>query len=423
MPCGQQAGIRSFSLNDLAVDEVADDLVLRPAADPLFAVVDGEVVLFDPTRSTSSLLNPTAALIWASIDGSTSVGDLIEDLVAETGGDRSVIDRDVRAAVARFTAEGIVDPPDRDRPDAPATTEVVGTSTSDERDRRRRRRLDAALDRMTWHGDPRARSCGGVTVAVRAGSAALAEALAPALAGFPVADGVPGAVLSVLDRGRGARRYRIVLGCETRGWAATEHQAIDLVLAELDDLVARGATGRVVLHAGAAELGGVVVVLVGPSGAGTSTLTAHLVQRGFGYVSDEVVALEPHTWSVTPHPRVIGLRDDAVDLLGLGSHRTGEPGTTRVAPTELGRVSTGGTVGLVVLLTDRPEGAADRPTSRGTALLELLASTHPCTFEVGTGPTDPLAVLAELVTTVPVVHLPRQPLDDARRAIAAHLAT
>lgn len=423
MPCGQQAGIRSFSLDDVAVDDLADDLVLRPATGPQFAVVDGEVVLFDPDRSASTLLNPTAALIWASIDGHASVGDLIDDLVAETGGDRSVIDRDVRAAVARFRTDGLVEEGTDVQPGQPQTPAAVGSPAAAEREHRRRRRLDAALDRLTWHGEDHARSCGGATVVVRAGSARLSAALAPALADLPDADGEPEAVLSVLDRGRGARRYRVVLGSETRGWAATEREATDLVLAELDDLAARHAAGRVVLHAGAVERDGVVVVLVGPSGAGKSTLAAHLVQRGFGYLTDEVVALEPRTWSTTPYPRVIGLRDDAVDLLGLGAHRTAGPGKVRVAPSGLGRVATGGTVGLVVVLSGSTEGAADRPRTRGVALLELLASTYPSTFEVGIGPAEPLAVLAELVTTVPVLHLPRQPLDDARRTIAAHLAT
>ena len=95
-----------------------------------------------------------------------------------------------------------------------------------------------------------------------------------------------------------------------------------------------------------------------------------------------------------------------------------------MAPSGLGRVATGGTVGLVVLLGDPTEGAAEqRPATPGATLLDLLASTYPSTLEVGVGPADPLAVLAELVTTVPVLQLPRQPLDDAGRAIAAHLAT
>ena len=52
-------------------------------------------------------------------------------------------------------------------------------------------------------------------------------------------DEEPEAVLSVLDRGRGARRYRVVLGSETRGWAATEREATADELAADHDQILR----------------------------------------------------------------------------------------------------------------------------------------------------------------------------------------
>ncbi len=51
------------------------------------------------------------------------------------------------------------------------------------------------------------------------------------------------------------------------------------------------ATGYAVLHAAAVRVGDAAVVMVGPSGAGKTTLTRGLLQTGAEYLSDECVAI------------------------------------------------------------------------------------------------------------------------------------
>jgi hypothetical protein len=73
---------------------------------------------------------------------------------------------------------------------------------------------------------------------------------------------------------------------------------------------------HLVLHAGAVSVGGRGLLLPGPSGAGKSTLTAALVSRGFGYLSDELAAIDPSWLEIEPYPKPLSLRARSLVLLG-----------------------------------------------------------------------------------------------------------
>lgn len=62
-----------------------------------------------------------------------------------------------------------------------------------------------------------------------------------------------------------------------------------------------------VLHSAAAQAPAGPVLLPAPMEAGKSTLVAELVRRGWGYLTDELVALEPDTLAVRAFPRAISL--------------------------------------------------------------------------------------------------------------------
>ncbi|MDO8392259.1 MAG: PqqD family protein [Actinomycetota bacterium] len=63
--------------------EFADDLVPQPAPFVRTAFLDDEAVLYLVHETRAVLLNPTAAVVWAAIDGETSVAE-IAALLAET---------------------------------------------------------------------------------------------------------------------------------------------------------------------------------------------------------------------------------------------------------------------------------------------------------------------------------------------------
>jgi AAA domain-containing protein len=60
--------------------------------------------------------------------------------------------------------------------------------------------------------------------------------------------------------------------------------------------------GLDVIHAGAVAWDGGVVALVGPSGAGKTTLATRLVARGATFVTDDALALEMNEEGVVAHP-------------------------------------------------------------------------------------------------------------------------
>ncbi len=63
-----------------------------------------------------------------------------------------------------------------------------------------------------------------------------------------------------------------------------------------------------VLHAAAVTNGSQTVIIAGPSGAGKTTISLECVRRGFRYVTDEFVALDPTGVVLHPFPRAATLK-------------------------------------------------------------------------------------------------------------------
>lgn len=71
------------------------------------------------------------------------------------------------------------------------------------------------------------------------------------------------------------------------------------------------------IHAGVVSGPDGLIAIPGESGLGKTTLVAALLRVGFGYVSDEALALDRATGAVTPFPRPLSLCGDVWPLLGL----------------------------------------------------------------------------------------------------------
>ena len=117
-----------------------------------------------------------------------------------------------------------------------------------------------------------------------------------------------------------------------------------------------------------------VVVLAGASGSGKSTLAAAATLHGWGYVADEVAAVDPATLVASPYHRPIGLRRQGAEALGLPfpPGRT-VPGDAVDWPVDPARHSPGGTVRLIALVLWDP----DAPTTcdevaPAQAMVELM---------------------------------------------------
>lgn len=67
------------------------------------------------------------------------------------------------------------------------------------------------------------------------------------------------------------------------------------------------ATEHLLLHASAAEWKGRTLIFPAPMESGKTTLVAGLVRAGFGYVSDEAVAIDPSSLMVDAFPRALSI--------------------------------------------------------------------------------------------------------------------
>jgi hypothetical protein len=95
---------------------------------------------------------------------------------------------------------------------------------------------------------------------------------------------------------------------------ATEGEAIEWLLWDINRSTAAASDDSLLLHAGAVQASEGAIVFPAASGGGTSTLVAGLVRLGFGYLSDEIVALSLDPTSVQPYPKPITLKPGSYHL-------------------------------------------------------------------------------------------------------------
>jgi hypothetical protein len=391
----------------------------------LEAVAGEGSVLLDRTSSRSHVLNASAALVWDAIDGTRTADEIVEHVAGRTGLARDEVSADVRELLARLAARDlVVAVPRPDEPGRPAGRDVdpgiAGTDPGAVMDHRLATAGAAEVVRVTL---------AGAHVSIRSDDPQAARLLEVATGSLPRAPSVE-AVVEVLDAGGGdgdERRFHVVVDGVLAARSPTAAAAADAALVHLNLLAVRRTEGRLLLHAGAVERGGGVVVVAGPSGRGKSTLTAALVRSGFGYLTDELVAVDPVSGAVVPYPKGLDLAEGSRRLLGLAPGEGSAPAgpEVRVAPDTLGRLSDGGRVALVVLLADPDDGPgpvgggvvgaeeALVPLDPVEALVELLPNVFDETF----GLPGALQHLADLVSSVPVLALPRLPLATAVAAV------
>lgn len=417
VPCQQKKGVRQFSLNAPDVPPVVDDFVPILNDQMTFTALDGQVVLHDPQRDVSHVLNAGAALVWATVDDRLRTIDLVEQLAVETGEPHETIDRDVRLVLAQFLNSGIVlaEPPAGPVHDLSALEHEAALLAREARRGAAHARLALVLEHRDWCSGIGPRQAGGTTVLVRTNDPTIQGHLDEVLSSLPAADQVE-ATISVVDRGRdGGHRYRVIVDNEVRFRVHTAEEATDHVLTQLNLLAIGRTPHKLLFHGGAVERDGFVVAVLGPSGQGKSTLTAALVQRGWGYLSDELVTVDPATLRVEPYPKALDLSDQSLELLGpVDALPPLPPGKRQVPPASLGSLSTGGRLGLLVMLGaddagghDVSERAGGSPLAPIDALQQLMLNTFRETMQLP----DALDHLARLCTVVPAVALERSDLE------------
>jgi hypothetical protein len=170
------------------------------------------------------------------------------------------------------------------------------------------------------------------------------------------------------------------------------------------------------LHAGAVSRDGRAVLIAGPGGSGKSTLATLLVDRGFRYLGDDVVALDPSTGEVHPFPASPLVRTDpgrplsASEVLLLPRRRVAiDASRVDRAPTP---------VGLVVLPSYQPGELRIWRSSPAVAAIELVR--HSMSFD--TRPEDAIRTLSRWMCEWPAVGLAFDDPERAASLVAAQVA-
>lgn len=339
---------------------IRTDDAVSAATDTCWGMVDGRLLLFDPTTRRIHELNEPAAVVWALTDDGPRLGELVNrvsarfrtppaaiapeviDLVEQ------LIDLDVCRVGRRATETGEAEP--RTSPVRISPTKsmigpyaVLGAEVHiDGSDAEMLADLERVLAPLRSH-----RPATGIGFHYR----------------VDTLDGICQVDLNGRTIARGSNRA-----------AARRTLLSDLnvtPLEAIDDAIA--------LHAAAVEIGGAIVVLPGASGSGKSTIAAQLMERGHAYLTDETVCIGHGDLRARAHPKALCLDPASQRLIGHPISPTTEihDGTADVDPRMIGhgRISPGGAIGAVVFASHRAGARPElRPLDPTEALRRMLAN-------------------------------------------------
>ena len=384
--------------------------------------VDDEHVVFDAVHGRTHRLNRTAALVLDRCDGRTPTAAVCRDLHDQFGADLDEITHDLAEVLTDFARRQLVstDSNEADGPVPPALDpEAAGerTALADEPVRTRRFVTGplSALD---------------VTAIVTTDDEALAAEMAMRLgslasfaSGAAAADAPPTTYeLVAADRGVDVRADGRTIG-NARGADA----ALALVQWHLNRLVAARASQRLQLHASAVRLpDGRVAVFPGEANAGKSTLVAGLVRAGYGYLTDETVAVELGTGRAEGYRKLVNLDPGSWALFpGVVPNDAAARGDEHLVDPQALHADalagpSDGEVALIAFPAYRCRRARRAPPPSHRPPRSSVSIAH-CTNLAPHGQ-DGLDTLAGLVGRAPAYELDMGGLDEAVREVDALVA-
>jgi coenzyme PQQ synthesis protein D (PqqD) len=239
-------------LAEAVLRKLRTEIILRPAADAVFALLDGRSVLFSEARQEIYELDQVGAFVWCRLAQDAGLEDIIREL--------GKLDVDERTA-RQFTQQLINAWVDR------ALLDIDWQMSTDFA-------LSAILDRRR--------------ISIRAVNRDLLEKLVPLFcAPSDRGAGDDDIAIEVMEldgevffRGDDARAHR----CEVEALAPT-------IKAYITERLIRSDHSAFALHAASLMWGGKGLLLCGEPGAGKSTLTLRLVDAGFQYAGDDVALI------------------------------------------------------------------------------------------------------------------------------------
>jgi HprK-related kinase A len=230
-----------------------------------------------------------------------------------------------------------------------------------------------------------------------------------------------------LAPGKYARRWirpqaHFLLDGETPFKPLPADQALPMFEWGLNFAIAAQAHQYLIVHAAAIERGGRVAIMPGAPGAGKSTLTAALVQRGgWRLLSDELALIRPSDAHVVPLARPINLKNGSIGLMrayapdsifSAETHDTAK-GTVALmrAPDEsIARSDETAPIGWIIFPRWQQDSAARlAPWSKAAGLMEIAHNAMNYSLHGAAG----FELLADIFATSGCYRFTYSRLDDA----------
>ncbi len=380
-----------------ACPEPKPGLVVQP--------IDGEAVIYDPEADALHRLEPTAAAVWTLLESDRSVRAVAADLAAAYDVPEDVVRGDVLDLTAVLHERGLF---------AGSTGVLASTG---------REPHTIPGGEFDLGGQPLAPAT-YVTRPFRG----LDHAFEIATNQRGVRDYLDQTLADLGDRGRGKRgRYELIALSETRYLVRYEEQtvvatgrldrALSVLLWHVNAEVVRRSTARYPLvHAAAAVWEGAAVLLAAAPESGKTTTVAGLVDKaGFGYLTDEAVAIDPGSLVAKPYPKPLSIDRGSWDVLAnlRPTHADRVTGQWQVPAGSIRPDAVAGPAPIRFIVEPAYDPDATtrlEPVARAAMLVRLADST----FDFQAAPQRNLAVLARLVEQADCY---RQPISDLGESI------
>ena len=276
---------------------------------------------------------------------------------------------------------------------------------------------------MTWeHVTPTFRAL-NYRFAVRSRHEGIGRFIEEMYGSFGAADERPATWYSIVDGSPSPGSYALEVDERRVVEGVNASRVLGYLTWHVNREAIRSGHDRVLVHAAAAELDGVGVLLPAEMDAGKTTLVAGLVKAGFGYLTDEAAVIDPVSLRLHPYPKPLSIDPGSWPVLADLTPRVDgstapylkeqwQVPATRIRPTA---VSGPVDVALVIFPRYMPEtGTEVRPLRGSQAMLRLLEQT----FGFHVLGRRNLEVLGRLVEGVACYRLESGDLDGACQAVA-----
>jgi hypothetical protein len=406
----------------------------RRRADLLTAPLDDGLFVFDPARVRAHALNRSADAVWQRCDGNLTPAAIAASIVAALGVTpaahaRPSVDEvasDVALAIEHLRSEALLDgdegveaPSEIAQGNQFANVPHTGHPAP-------------GHDRSTWASTSTAFRgldfCFRVATDDPAFAATVDAVLAPLRwSAAPGQPDVPPETVAEYTVSAVDDRYTLALD----GFIVAEELAPGAAVANLlwhvNQMVSTTSTRFLQLHASGVTASGITVAFPASMNSGKSTLATALVTKGFVYVTDETLAIDPSSGIVHPYPKSISLDEGswrlfpAFEEIGAGSNARFAHHKWHLDPRRIAATVAGPTpLGLVVFPRYTP-GAVAAPSRIDPARVATeLAQNAFNLVTLGQPGVDTIVATAQ---DVPGYFMPFDDLTDAVACIVDLVAT